>query len=205
MASTPSPAADLPSTPPAPRYGNYHDDWEPYQPRKSPRLSSQPKPPKTKSASPPATKLKGKINNTAHNSRTRINSARVNSTRIADDMLPTPTKSPRKTAMEKKEADVDAVSRDIFRSTNRSTRVPKKISGSTLESFKSEDVDQDFAIYNDTCNRIPQKDDSNPFFNPTPCKQKKRSSESKRVRVPGHGSYSIEEAVHRDDGMLFNL
>ena len=201
MASTPSPTLDTPSTPPAPRYGTYHDNWEPYQSHKLPKLASQPKRSKTKSASPPAPKSKNKVNSIAHNNARN----RVSSTLADDDMLPTPTKTPRKPATAKEEADIDSISRDIFRSTSRSTRVPKKISGSTLESFKSEDVDQEFAIYNDSCNRIPEKDEGNPFFNPTPCKQKKRPSEQKRVRVPGHGSYSIEEAVHRDDGMLFNL
>ena len=39
--STPSPPPDLPTPPPAPRFGIYQDNWEPYPSRKSARISSQ--------------------------------------------------------------------------------------------------------------------------------------------------------------------
>ena len=104
-----------------------------------------------------------------------------------------------------------SVSRNIFPSDNdlqlgdRSGRIPKKLTGSTLESFVAEDADQDFAIFNDSCNRIPEKDESNPFYNPPPAKPEKRQTKRKMVRIPGEGSRPIEEAVGRPDGMLMKL
>lgn len=192
MATTPSPGVNgSPSTPPAPKHGGYLDDWEPYRPRKSVRLASQPK----TTASPAA----------SSRPRPKVVSARVNDC-PSDGMLLTPKKTPSKAPTTKEGAAIDSLSRDIFGST--STRVAKKISGSTLESFTAEDVNQDFDIFNDEPNsRIPQKDRSNPFYNPqpSPSTSKKASGKARQVHVPGHGWQSLEEAARRDDGMIASL
>lgn len=124
-------------------------------------------------------------------------------------MLPTPTKTPRKPTTAKQTAEMDSVSRNIFPTKNpelttRSGRTSKKISGSTLESFIAEDPDQDFTIFSDSCNRIPQKDESNPFYNARASKPTK-SHKKRQVKIPGEGMESIERAAGRTDGMLMKL
>jgi hypothetical protein len=49
--SSPTHVPERASTPPAPRHGTYYDDWQPYQPRKSARISSQNSEKKTPSPS----------------------------------------------------------------------------------------------------------------------------------------------------------
>jgi hypothetical protein len=118
-------------------------------------------------------------------------------------MLPSPRKTPRKaTAKGKEPAHIESVSRDIFRSSK--AKIPKKISGTTLESFTAEEIHEDFAIHNDSRDRIPKKDEGSVFYNPPEStKQKKRPN--KQVKIPGEGSRNVEDAAGRDDGMLITL
>jgi len=118
-------------------------------------------------------------------------------------MLPSPRKTPRKATTKGKEpARIESVSRDIFRASK--AKIPKKISGTTLESFTAEEIHEDFAIHNDSRDRIPQKDEGSIFYNPPESpKQKKRPS--KQVKIPGEGSRNVEEAAGRDDGMLITF
>lgn len=227
MASTPSPAAELPSTPPAPKFGAYEDHWEPYQPRKSARLSNKTQSASHRTPSPSRSQQHSKavrldLGSSANSheasgivpsrsSKSTASKGRKRSpTTATTDMLPTPTKTPRRSTTSKQVEEMGSVSRNIFPSddsllSDRSGRIPKKLTGSTLESFVAEDADQDFAIFNDSCNRIPEKDESNPFYNPAPVKREKRQSKRKMVRIPGEGSRPVEEAVGREDGLLMKL
>ncbi|KAF4124366.1 hypothetical protein GMORB2_5032 [Geosmithia morbida] len=236
MASTPSPApaaAELPSTPPAPRFGSYYDNWEPYQPRKSARIANrsanrtpspsashrrldsavhkQQQPAKTTSVPkrrlPSTTSAPTDNMDSQGTSPAPKRSAKPVASASSSRMLPTPTKTPRKPPTAKQTAELDSVRRDIFSPSlsSRAARTPKKISGSTLESFLAEEVAQDFTIFSDSCNRIPEKDESNPFYNPRPSKQTKAQGKRKHVRIPGEGMESIEKAAGREDGLLMNF
>lgn len=128
-------------------------------------------------------------------------------------MLPTPVKTPRKPTTTRQVAETEAVKRNIFPAANedssllndRKTRAHKKTSGQSLESFRIEEDDQDFAIFADSCNRVPEQDESNPFYNPPESKQTRSSRKSKMVAIPGEGAVRVEDAAGRADGMLMNL
>lgn len=79
----------------------------------------------------------------------------------------------------------------------------------TLESFSAEEVEDPIAIFTDSNERIPQKDESeaNPFFTKTapPSEPSKRRSKRRQVAIPGEDSQSVEEASRRDDGMVYVL
>lgn len=145
--------------------------------------------------------LLGKPDQTATKKTTKRNSA----------MLPTPTKTPRKAATAQQATDMEAVKRNIFPTndedlllTDRKSRATKKISGQSLESFKVDEDDQEFSIFADSCNRVPEQDESNPFYNPPETKQRS-TKKSKMVSIPGEGSLRVEDAFGRADGMLMNL
>lgn len=225
MASSPSPVAELPSTPPAPKFGSYYDTWEPWQPRKSARIANRTPSPraathrqarntdgdaingnmsprkKRQPAADAVNRVSGEKSSTGSSQRKRTGT----------DTLLTPAKTPRKPPTAKQAAEMASVSRKIFPSSDdallngRAKRAPKKISGSTLESFVAEDAEQEFAIYNDPCNRIPQKDDSNPFYNPPANQSPERRSKQKQIMIPGEGLQDIEKAAGREDGMLMKL
>ncbi|KAG9257791.1 uncharacterized protein F5Z01DRAFT_647096 [Emericellopsis atlantica] len=193
MASTPSPSIERPSTPPAPRFGAYHDHWEPFQRRKSSRISSQQATSAVRTPSPPcASTMKTE-------KRTNKGSARK-----PDQTLLTPTKTPRRTKTMKEFSGrvLPSVDESVL---SRTGRTFKKISGSTLESFVAEEQDQDFAIFSDPRNGIPQKDEGSPFYNPPPAPKRPAHLKRKTVRIPGEGSKLIDEAVHREDGMVMNF
>ncbi|CAI6097874.1 unnamed protein product [Clonostachys chloroleuca] len=247
MATTPSPAADLPQTPPAPRHGAYYDSWEPYSPRKSARISErntnrtpsprasrhpssprknradqespemsprkkrQPAADSVRRASGPLT-AEGTAKAAAAlglkpKSEPSTSKATASSSAI---MLLTPTKTPRKPAATS-QADIDTFKRNLFGSEDDTalssrTRRPKKYSGLTMESFTAETIEEPIAIFTDSQDRVPVKDDSlsNPFYGdsaPT-AEPARRRNKQKMVRVPGVGMQTLEEAARRDDGML---
>lgn len=89
-------------------------------------------------------------------------------------------------------------------------RQAKKYSGITLESFIAEDVEQPIAIFTDSRDRVPSVDRSsqNPFYGsneeaqPEPTRKR---SKRRQVTIPGVGAESVEEAVRRDDGIVYVL
>lgn len=228
MASTPSPApAELPSTPPAPRFGGYYDNWEPYQPRKSARIanrssnrtpsptgrrtidstaSSHKQPSKTnpipKCRLPSATSAPGATTSSMGSPKSAKKAVKP-AVASSSSGMPTPTKTPRKPQSAKQSAELDSVSRDIF--NTRSGRTPKKLTGSTLESFEAQELDQDFTIFSDSCNRVPTRDESNPFYDPRPARQTRTQGRRKMVKIPGEGMQPVDKAVGREDGLLMNL
>ncbi|RYP60423.1 hypothetical protein DL769_008126 [Monosporascus sp. CRB-8-3] len=132
-------------------------------------------------------------------------------------MLPTPAKTPRKQPDGTTEAKVRSVARNLFTSETGIMPSPrkkrsKKYSGLTLESFTAEDVEEPIQIFTDSRDRIPEKDTNaeNPFYGaaardapePEP-EPTKRRSPRKHVSIPGEGRETIEEAVRREDGILY--
>lgn len=138
-------------------------------------------------------------------------------------MLPTPVKTPKRPPTEAQAASIQAVARNLFPgdegtttttttppSSARKKRVPKKYTGISMDSFKAEQVEEPIQIYTDSRDRVPEVDTSadNPFYgnNNKTTRPEPRLRRSKRnVVVPGEGSQDIDEALEREDGMVFVL
>lgn len=133
-------------------------------------------------------------------------------------MLPTPTRTPRKQPNEQAAGGVNAVARNLFPSEDMAASTPKKkakkYSGLMLDSFMAEDAEEAIPIFTDSRDRIPEVDASadNPFYGvasqavaqqPEPAKR--RSRRGKHVTIPGEGKHTVEDAVKRDDGMVYVL
>ncbi|KAM0286749.1 hypothetical protein ACHAQH_000769 [Verticillium albo-atrum] len=127
-------------------------------------------------------------------------------------MLPTPVKTPRKAPTESQAASIEAVARNLFAGddimmTPRKKRTPKKYTGMSLESFTAENVQEEIQIFTDSHDRVPTVDNSaeNPFYgNNTTAQPEPRLRRSKRkVTVPGEGTQQVDEALQRDDGMVY--
>ncbi|ROT34855.1 hypothetical protein SODALDRAFT_320969 [Sodiomyces alkalinus F11] len=130
-------------------------------------------------------------------------------------MLPTPVKTPKKPPTEAQAASIQAVARNLFSGDDdtarlqsaRKKRVPKKYTGISMDSFKAEQVEEPIQIYTDSRDRVPEVDTSaeNPFYgNNETARPEPRLRRSKRnVVVPGEGSQDIDEALEREDGMVF--
>ncbi|KAM0331674.1 hypothetical protein ACHAQA_003353 [Verticillium albo-atrum] len=127
-------------------------------------------------------------------------------------MLPTPVKTPKKAPTESQAASIQAVARNLFAgddamTTPRKKRTPKKYTGMSLESFAAEEVEEPIQIFTDSHDRVPVVDNSaeNPFYgNSTTAQPEPRLRRSKRkVTVPGEGSQRVDEALQREDGMVY--
>ncbi|KAI0021800.1 hypothetical protein F4780DRAFT_736686 [Xylariomycetidae sp. FL0641] len=128
-------------------------------------------------------------------------------------MLPTPAKTPRKQPDAKTEAASRSVARNLFAddsglAASGKKKKPKKYTGLGLDSFTAEDMDEPFAIFTDSRDRVPEVDLSteNPFYGEEPVASPERRSlrRSKRgVTIPGEGRIEVSEAVKRDDGILY--
>lgn len=130
-------------------------------------------------------------------------------------MLPTPAKTPRKQPDGVTEANVRSVARNLFAGETDIMPTPKKrkskkYTGLTLESFRAENVEAPIEIFTDSRDRIPEKDTTtdNPFYAATSAnapahEPTKRRSPRKHVSIPGEGSETIEEAIQREDGIVY--
>ncbi|KAH8666351.1 hypothetical protein BX600DRAFT_549443 [Xylariales sp. PMI_506] len=128
-------------------------------------------------------------------------------------MPPTPAKTPRKQSSDKLDAGVRGVARNLF--PNESTtedissprkRKPKKYNGVGLDSFRAEEVEEDIEIYTDSRDRLPEVDNSaeNPFYGETSLEPStRRSVRKKKVIIPGEGKVTVDDAVQRDDGIVY--
>lgn len=134
----------------------------------------------------------------------------------ASGMLPTPVKTPsdRKKRDEKIEAGVRAAARNLFHDDSDGLSSPrkkktKKYTGLSLDSFNAEVVDEPIQIFTDSRDRLPEVDESaeNPFYGETvattPQPPTRRSPRRKMVIVPGEGRIPMEEAVQREDGIVY--
>lgn len=123
-------------------------------------------------------------------------------------MLPTPSKTPQKPPNEKTSANIKSIARNLFAESeviaSPKKRRTKKYTGISMESFTAEEIEDPIEIFTDTRDRIPTRDESNsnPFFGdvqePEPSKRGKR-----KVKVPGEGIKTIDEASRREDGMVY--
>lgn len=139
------------------------------------------------------------------------------SARSAGGMLPTPAKTPRKQPDEKVEAGVRAIARNLFHGEPSEVKPSprkkkaKKYTGLTLDSFRAEEVEEEIPIFTDTRDRLPEVDDSseNPFLGETTAEEpepsKRRSARKKKVIIPGEGRVLVEDAVQRNDGIVYVL
>ncbi len=88
----------------------------------------------------------------------------------------------------------------------------KKYSGLTLDSFRAENIEEPIEIFTDSRDRIPERDSAtdNPFYGvatrdaPRP-EPAKRRSPRKHVSIPGEGRETIEDAIRREDGIIYVL
>ncbi|KAI0377742.1 hypothetical protein F5Y04DRAFT_172272 [Hypomontagnella monticulosa] len=127
-------------------------------------------------------------------------------------MLPTPSKTPQKQPDEKAQANVRAIARNLFSTDADATpkkRKPKKYTGLTLESFTAEEIEEPIEIFTDTRDRVPDAGDNaeNPFYTTLPTatepEARKKRGRGKHVSIPGEGKQSIDEALQRDDGIVY--
>ncbi|KAI1205032.1 uncharacterized protein F4807DRAFT_298798 [Annulohypoxylon truncatum] len=128
-------------------------------------------------------------------------------------MLPTPAKTPAKQPNEKSKANVRAIARNLFSEpevmSSPKKRKAKKYTGLTLDSFTAENIEEPIEIFTDTRDRIPEADKTsqNPFYEQavpsTDHDQSTRQTRSKQVYVQGEGKISIEEALRREDGIVY--
>ncbi|KAI0898936.1 hypothetical protein F4806DRAFT_456084 [Annulohypoxylon nitens] len=128
-------------------------------------------------------------------------------------MLPTPDKTPAKKLDEKSKANVSSIARNLFSEPEAmpspKKRKTKKYSGLTLDSFKAETIDEPIEIFTDTRDRIPEEDKTadNPFYeqpaSTSDHDQPVRQTRSKLVYVEGEGKITIEEALKREDGIIY--
>ncbi|KAI0477502.1 hypothetical protein GGR56DRAFT_411905 [Xylariaceae sp. FL0804] len=256
--STPSPPGPI-HTPTTPKHG-YIDNWEPYSPRKSARISEKranartPSPRSFPSAARPSTRTAQRTTTAASSFSTPATSPRkkrmpaMDSVRRASDaltaedtanaadslginlrshkkpqgavasshsigMLPTPAKTPRKQSDAETEAATRAIARNLFSTDtgleSASKKKPKKYTGLTLESFTAEDMEDPIEIFTDSRDRIPEVDMTadNPFYgghSAAPTEEPpKRRSKRRQVVIPGEGKQAIEEAVKREDGIVY--
>lgn len=122
---------------------------------------------------------------------------------MTEGMLPTPAKTPRK----KPVGDVGTTARSLFPPSSSSGRKKtKKHTGFSLDSFEeSGPSGNQIQIYTDSRDRIPEVDQSedNPFTKrPAPSMPTTRSS---RRRDGGKRDKEVDEAIDREDGMVYVL
>lgn len=137
---------------------------------------------------------------------------------MAEGMLPTPVKTPRKNQASKSQVTARALFQDsenpetLFKSPRKS-RKPARYNGFSLESFSTDDNSQDqIQIFTDSRDRVPEVDtsESNPFYEP-PSQPHKVHGTSKRRKVNGTAKVTesrdpqVQEAIDHDDGMVYVL
>ncbi|KAG5296813.1 hypothetical protein I7I48_05745 [Histoplasma ohiense] len=129
-------------------------------------------------------------------------------TLLTANMLPTPAKTPRKKAV----PDPSAVARTLFKSNSQSkaieTPIPKrqrakKLKGFSLDSFNADlenEGNDEITIFTDSRDRIPEVHDTadNPFIS-----RPNDTSHDVNISVEMQRDEKVQEALHRDDGMLY--
>ena len=129
-----------------------------------------------------------------------------------EGMLPTPVKTPKKKQVFKIGVAGRALFQeqpavaDIAMPSPRRNRKGKKYNGFSLESFREdgEENAKPIAIFTDSIDRIPKADESeaNPFIDhPKPV----RSSKRRRVDTDRKKDDQVDEAIRRDEGMVYVL
>ena len=130
-------------------------------------------------------------------------------------MLPTPAKTPKKAPTEKNPA-IQSIARNLFASDDEVMPSPrkaraKKYTDISMDSFTAVDDEQPIEIFTDSRERIPEKVHSseNPFWGEASRQQEeepvRRRSKRRQVHVPGEDRQTVEEALEREDGMVYVL
>ena len=141
-------------------------------------------------------------------------------TLMADGMLPTPVKTPRK----KNIPSMNAAARALFQdqpilgeevtTNSRRARKGRRYNGFTLESFTAgEDVPASIQIFTDSRDNVPQLDTSeeNPFIDhptkPEGSSSRRVAGTSKRRKMSGeqHTDPHVQQAIDNDEGMIYVL
>ena len=140
---------------------------------------------------------------------------------MAEGMLPTPVKTPRK----KNVPHVNAAARALFQdqpilgeeitSISRRGRKARRYNGFSLESFSAEDdsTSGHIQIFTDSRDNVPKPDigEDNPFIGPSvnmeEASVKKITGTSKRRKVSGERKVDpqVDEAIKNDEGMVYVL
>lgn len=131
-------------------------------------------------------------------------------------MLPTPAKTPKKKAV----GDMDTTARALFPPASGRPKKNKKHTGFSLDSFNDDSTpgQTSIQIYTDCRDRIPEVDESeeNLFYKPkaeavqtpknptTRAPRKPKAGESKQEKRLKRDR-EIDDAVKRDDGMVYVL
>jgi hypothetical protein len=127
-------------------------------------------------------------------------------------MLPTPVKTPKKSA-EKPPAELASISRTLFGvrpdSVDEAFPTPRRGRGKYSNVLDVEE-EAPIKIYTDSKERVPEldMDPENAFLVhqnsvvPDPVKKPKVIT---MVKIPGEGEITLEEAVKRDDGIVYML
>ena len=129
-------------------------------------------------------------------------------------MLPTPSKTPSRKHAEQNEANIAAIARNLFHSADDvvptpKQKRPKKYTGVSMNSFTAVEVEEPITIFTDSQDRVPEVDRSvdNPFqagerpsVDADPIR---RRSKRKTVVVPGEGPSTVDEAMNREDGLVY--
>jgi hypothetical protein len=138
---------------------------------------------------------------------------------MADGMLPTPVKTPRK----KNVPSVNAAARALFQdqpvlgeevtATSGRGRRGRRYNGFTLESFSAEEESSGhIQIFTDSRDNVPQLDTSedNPFIDHSSkaegSSSRRVAGTSKRRKVSGEKiDPQIQQAVNNEEGMIYVL
>ena len=139
---------------------------------------------------------------------------------MADGMLPTPVKTPRK----KNIPSVNAAARALFQdqpilgeevtTNSRRGRTGRRYNGFTLESFTAgEEAPASIQIFTDSRDNVPQLDTSeeNPFIDhptkPEGSSSRRVAGTSKRRKVSGEQQIDphVQQAIDNDEGMIYVL
>jgi len=138
-------------------------------------------------------------------------------TTMAEGMLPTPVKTPRK----KQVADVNQAARALFQNQPQSLddvmaapkrgRKGRKYNGFSLDSFEAEDGSSEpkIQIFTDSKDRLPEvyESEDNPFWAKPGRDTSSAAHPSKRRKVSGERKRDeeVEEHIRRDDGIVYVL
>ncbi|KAL1898355.1 hypothetical protein Cpir12675_001981 [Ceratocystis pirilliformis] len=156
-------------------------------------------------------------------SSSKIQEPSSSSTNVGSAGMLTPAKTPRKAAL--RNENLDSISRNIFSAsttlvdtkspelTPRRRRV-KKYTGSSLDSIIADEPDEedpDIPIFTDAADRpfVIRNTEDDPFLRKAPSMMPpptpRRRSPRKNVLVAGEGRITVEDAIKRDDGIIYTF
>lgn len=142
---------------------------------------------------------------------------------VVTGMLPTPAKTPSRKHSEQNAAQIQSIARNLFASDDDvmpsprgKKRAKKTYTGLSMDSLTAVEDEASIKIYTDSHERIPEVDRSadNPFYGEHQRPQQQELSEEgpaqrrsmrRQVVVPGEGRQTVDEALRREDGLVYVL